>query len=252
MGYLHEGHLSLVRPARKQNQHVIASIFINPAQFGPSEDLSRYPRDIEHDVSLLGEIGTDTVFIPSEAEIYPKGFGTSVDVGPVAGPLEGIARPGHFQGVATVVLKLFNLIQPTRAYFGRKDGQQLAVIGRLVRDLDLRVEIVAMPTVRDPDGLAMSTRNTYLTPVQREAAPVLWQALLLSQEMWTRGVRDAESIRGRIKEFISDQPLASIDYVSVAHPDSFEELQRIKGRALVSLAVRIGDIRLIDNLVLGE
>lgn len=252
MGYLHDGHLSLVRAAHDQNQHVVASIFVNPAQFGPNEDLARYPRDIERDVSLLGEAGADTVFIPREDEIYPEGFATSVDVGPVAGPLEGVARPGHFAGVATVVLKLFNIVQPTCAYFGRKDGQQLAVIQHLVRDLNLPVEIVAMPTIRDPDGLAMSTRNSHLSAEQREAAPVLRQALLLAEEMWTRGVRDAEAIRGRMREFIAEEPLASIDYVSVAQPDTFEEVERVHGRALVSLAVRIGEVRLIDNLLLGE
>ena len=252
MGFLHDGHLSLAQAAREQNQHVVASIFVNPAQFGPNEDLAQYPRDIERDVALLSGVGTDFVFIPRAGEIYPDGFSTSVDVGPLAAPLEGLARPGHFQGVATVVLKLFNIIQPAKAYFGRKDGQQLAVIQRLVRDLNLPIEVVAMPTIRESSGLAMSTRNAYLTPEQREAAPVLWQTLLLAQEMWIRGVRDAEAIRDRALEYLSAEPLAKLEYISIADPETFAELDRIRGQALVSLAVRVGDTRLIDNVLIGD
>jgi pantoate--beta-alanine ligase len=227
------------------------SIFVNPTQFGPSEDFASYPRDTERDLALLREAGADFVFMPAVEEVYPAGFDTSVDVGAVTERLEGAARPGHFRGVATVVLKLLNIVQPSRAYFGQKDAQQLVVIQKLVRDLDLPVEIVPMPTIREPDGLAMSSRNTYLTPDQRQAATVLWQALTLAQEMWTKGLRDAEAYRSRLIELIEDEELARIDYVSVADPNTLAELERIQGPALVSLAVRIGKTRLIDNVTLG-
>jgi pantoate--beta-alanine ligase len=252
MGFLHEGHLSLVRAARQQNDHVFVSIFVNPTQFAPHEDFASYPRDPERDLALLTEAGVDYVFSPSTAEIYPEGFDTRVEVGSVTEPLEGASRPGHFAGVATVVLKLFNIVQPDRAYFGRKDAQQLVVIRKLVRDLDLPVEITPMPIVREPDGLALSSRNSYLTPEQRSAAPVLYEALSLAQEMWTRGLRDAEAYRARLREVIEAEPLASIDYVSVADPQTLRELERVQGPALVSLAVRIGRTRLIDNVTLGE
>jgi pantoate--beta-alanine ligase len=251
MGFLHEGHLSLVRAARDQNDAVFVSIFVNPTQFGPNEDFAAYPRDQERDLALLRDAGADYVFIPTADEMYPAGFDTYVEVGAVAAPNEGAARPGHFRGVATVVLKLFEIVRPQRAYFGRKDAQQLAVIRKLVRDLNVDVEIVAMPTVREPDGLAMSSRNTYLSPTERQAATILWQALLLAQEMWTRGVRDAEAMSSRMRELNASEPLATVDYVSVANPDTLQELDRIQGPALVSLAVRIGRTRLIDNIVLG-
>jgi pantoate--beta-alanine ligase len=252
MGFLHEGHLSLVRAARQHNECVFVSIFVNPTQFGPNEDLSTYPRDMERDLDLLRAEDVDYVFAPSAEEVYPDGFDTSVDVGDVALPLEGAARPGHFKGVATVVIKLFNIVQPTRAYFGRKDAQQLAVVRHMVRDLDVPVEIVAMPTVREPDGLAMSSRNAYLDPAQRKAATVLYQALELAREMWTRGARDASQFRKRMTEVIAGEELAQLEYVSVAHPDTLHELDRIQGPALVSMAVRIGRTRLIDNVTLGE
>jgi pantoate--beta-alanine ligase len=251
MGALHEGHLSLVRAARAQNDHVCVSVFVNPMQFGPKEDFAAYPRDAERDLALLRDEGVDYVFMPSAEEIYPEGFETIVDVGAVAEPLEGAFRPGHFRGVATVVLKLFNILQPTRAYFGRKDAQQLVVIQRLVRDLDLPVAIVPMATVREPDGLAMSSRNAYLSPAERKAATVLYEALRLAQEMWTKGARDAEAYRVRMRELIEGEKLARIDYVSVADPETLRELERIQGAALVSLAVRIGKTRLIDNVTLG-
>jgi pantoate--beta-alanine ligase len=184
--------------------------------------------------------------------MYPEGFEAAVDLGSVTKPLEGAARPGHFRGVATVVLKLFNVVRPDRAYFGRKDAQQLVVIKKLVRDLDVPVEIVPMPTVREPDGLAMSSRNAYLTPEQRKAAPVLYGALTLAREMWTRGARDAEAFRKRLTELIESEELARLEYVSVAEPDMLMELDRIQGPALVSLAARFGNTRLIDNITLGE
>jgi pantoate--beta-alanine ligase len=252
MGYLHEGHLSLVRRAREENDHVVVSIFVNPTQFGPNEDLATYPRDEARDLALLAAEGVDLVLAPEPAEMYREGASTYVDAGAVALPLEGAARPGHFRGVATVVLKLLNIVQPDRAYFGRKDAQQLAVIRRMVADLDVPVEVVACETLRETDGLALSSRNVYLSPEERKAAIVLWQALSLAREMWTRGTRDAGAFRKRMAELIAAEPLAKADYVSVADPMTLAELERIKGPALVSLAVRIGKTRLIDNLTLGE
>ena len=252
MGYLHEGHVALVRAAREQNDHVGVSVFVNPMQFGPKEDFSRYPRDEDRDLALLAEAGVDLVLIPTVDEMYPAGATTSVDPGALGEVLEGAFRPGHFRGVATIVLKLFEIVRPTRAYFGRKDAQQLVVIRRMVRDLNLDVEIVPMLTVREADGLAMSSRNIYLSPVERESALCLHKALTLAQEMWARGLRDAGTYRARMREVIDSEPSAIIDYVSVADPESLEELDRIQGPALVSMAVRIGRTRLIDNVALGE
>jgi pantoate--beta-alanine ligase len=251
MGALHAGHLALVRRAREENEHVCVSVFVNPAQFGPHEDYRAYPRDQERDLQLLKAEGVDWVFMPVVEEMYPTGFDTSVDVGDVAEVLEGRFRPGHFRGVATVVLKLLNIVEPSRAYFGRKDAQQLVVIRRLVRDLDLDIEIVPVDTVREPDGLAISSRNVYLDPVERKAALVLWNALSLAREMWTRGARDGQVFRKRMLEVIEAEELARPDYVSVADPEILQELDRIQGQALVSLAVRIGRTRLIDNITLG-
>jgi pantoate--beta-alanine ligase len=251
MGALHDGHRALVRRAREENEHVCVSVFVNPAQFGPTEDYSAYPRDPERDLQLLKTEGVDWVFMPSVDEVYPGGFDTSVDTGVVAEVLEGRFRPGHFRGVATVVLKLFNIVEPSRAYFGRKDAQQLVVIRRLVRDLDLAVQIVPVDTVREPDGLAMSSRNMYLDPAERKAALVLWNALSLAREMWIRGTREAEVFRKRMLEVIEAEELARPDYVSVADPETLRELDRVQGPALVSLAVRIGRTRLIDNITLG-
>jgi pantoate--beta-alanine ligase len=252
MGALHEGHLALVRAARYANQRVIVSIFVNPTQFGPNEDFAAYPRDTQRDLDMLRAEAVDFVFMPSAEEMYPPGFDTAIDAGMITEPLEGAHRPGHFLGVATVVLKLFNIVQPTRAYFGRKDAQQLAVIRHVVRDLDLDVEIVPIDTVREPDGLAMSSRNAYLSPAERRSALVLWNALSLAREMWTRGARDAEAFRKRLRELIEDEESARIDYVSVADPETLREVDRIQGPVLVSLAVRIGRTRLIDNITLGE
>jgi pantoate--beta-alanine ligase len=252
MGALHAGHLALVRRARTENEGVFVSIFVNPTQFGPNEDFDAYPRDTQRDLELLRAEGVDFVFMPGVGEMYPDGFDTAVDVGAVTRVLEGEHRPGHFAGVATIVLKLLNIIQPTRAYFGRKDAQQLVVVRKLVRDLDLNVEIVPVDTVREPDGLAMSSRNAYLNSNERRAALVLWNALSLAREMWTRGARDAEAFRRRMRELIEEEELARIDYVSVADPQTLQEVERIQGPVLVSLAVRIGRTRLIDNVTLGE
>jgi pantoate--beta-alanine ligase len=251
MGALHEGHLALVRAARTANDHVFVSIFVNPTQFGPNEDFEAYPRDLEHDLALLAAEGVDYVFMPQVEEMYPPGAQTSVDVGAITEVLEGAVRPGHFRGVATVVLKLFNIVRPARAYFGRKDAQQLVVVRRMVRDLDLDVEIVAVDTVREPDGLAMSSRNAYLNEHEREAAVVLWNALSFAREMWTRGTRDGDYYRRRLREVIEEKEPARVDYVSVADPETLQELERIQGPVLISLAVRIGRTRLIDNVTLG-
>ena len=251
MGYLHEGHLALVRQARAENVSVVVSIFVNPTQFGPQEDFARYPRDPQRDLALLDKEGTDIVFMPSADEMYPKDFNSWVEVGKVAERLEGAARPGHFRGVATVVAKLFNIVQPDRAYFGQKDAQQLIVIRKMTRDLDMNLEIVAVPTVREPDGLAMSSRNTYLNPEERKQAIVLYQALTLAQKLYSEGERGAEAIRQQMTALIQKQPLAKIDYISIADAETLDELDTVKPPALVSLAVRIGRTRLIDNVVVG-
>lgn len=251
MGYLHAGHLSLVDRARRENATVAASLFVNPTQFGPSEDLSRYPRDLDRDRDLLEARGCDLLFAPAADEMYPKGFDTFVDVGSIAAPLEGERRPGHFRGVATVVLKLFDIVQPQRAYFGQKDAQQLAVLRRMVRDLDVPVEIVGCPIVREADGLAMSSRNSYLTPAERRAATVLYRALCTARDLWASGERDAEALRVRMRAVLDAQPLACTDYVSAADPENLQELARIEGPALLSMAVFLGKTRLIDNLQIG-
>jgi pantoate--beta-alanine ligase len=252
MGYLHEGHLALVRRSREENLHSVVSIFVNPTQFGPNEDFERYPRDEVRDLELLREAGVDAVYLPSATEMYPAGYQTYVDVERVTQPLEGAARPGHFRGVTTVVLKLFNAVMPERAYFGRKDAQQLRVIQRMVRDLDLGVEVVPCKIVREVDGLAMSSRNVYLTPAQREAALVLRRSLLAAQDAWAGGEREADALRQIVSGIIEGEPLAQIDYVSLADDESLEELHgEINGRAVLSLVVRFGKTRLLDNVELA-
>jgi len=251
MGYLHEGHLALVRQARAENSSVVVSIFVNPTQFGPHEDFKKYPRDPERDLALLGKEGTDVVFMPSAGEMYPPGFNSWVEVGKIAERLEGASRPGHFRGVATVVARLFDIVQPDRAYFGQKDAQQLLVVKRMVAELNMKLEVVAVPTVREPDGLAMSSRNTYQNPEERKAAVILYQALSLAQKLFSGGEKDAKLIRRQMKELIQQQPLAQIDYISIADAETLDELATVKPPALVSLAVKIGKTRLIDNVVLG-
>jgi pantoate--beta-alanine ligase len=247
MGALHAGHLSLVARARDENDHVVATVFVNPTQFGPHEDLDRYPRDLERDRKRLAEAGADVLFAPAAAEMYPAGFETAVEVGSVAAPLEGERRPGHFRGVATVVLKLFNIATPTRAYFGRKDAQQLAVVERLVRDLDLPVELVGCPIVREPDGLAMSSRNAYLLPEERTAAASLHRALRAATEAWRRGERDAGALRGILRDVLASEPRVRIDYVSVADPHTFQERTTAMAPSLLLVAAYVGQTRLIDN-----
>ena len=251
MGALHDGHMALVKQARKDNSTLAATIFVNPSQFGPQEDLSAYPRDLERDLALLREEGVDLVFTPTVEEIYPPGFNTWVDVGGLGDRLEGAHRPGHFRGVATVVAKLFNIIGPDRAYFGQKDGQQSAVIRKMVRDLDLDVEVVMVPTVRDSDGLALSSRNAYLTGEQRRAAPVVYRALQLAQRLWQEGITDGSWIRSETRRVLESEGLIErIDYVSVANAETLEELDIVKGRVMVSVAVQLGKPRLIDNIIL--
>ncbi len=250
MGYLHEGHLALVRQARAENPSLVVSIFVNPTQFGPQEDFKHYPRDTQRDLALLEKEKTDIVFMPSVAEMYPSQFYSWVEMGKVTERLEGAARPGHFRGVTTIVAKLFNIVEPTRAYFGQKDAQQAIVIKKMVADLNMNLEIIAVPTVREPDGLAMSSRNIYLNPQERQAALVLYQALSLAQELWSQGEKDAERLRQEMTALIKKQPLADIDYVSIADNETLDELDMVKSPALVSLAVTIGKTRLIDNVVL--
>jgi len=248
MGYLHEGHLALVKQARIENSAVIVSIYVNPTQFGPREDFGAYPRDLNRDLELLREGGVDIVFVPSDDQMYSAEFSTWVDVEKVSERLEGASRPGHFRGVATVVAKLFNIIQPTKAYFGQKDAQQVVVIKRMVADLNMTIEIVVVPTVRESDGLAMSSRNIYLSPEERKAATVLFRALTLARQLRLGGEKDAGKIRRQMASLIQKEPLAKIDYVSIADADTLEELDLIDHPALASLAVRISKTRLIDNV----
>ena len=251
MGALHEGHLALVKRARRENRTLAVSIFVNPTQFGAQEDLSNYPRDLDHDLEFLRQEEADLVFMPGVEEMYPPGFDTWVNVGGLAGKLEGAHRPGHFRGVATVVTKLFTLVRPDRAYFGQKDGQQSVVVRQLVRDLALGLEIVVVPTVRETDGLALSSRNVYLTPEQRKAAPVIYRSLTCAGQLWKQGVRDADQLRREVRSVLEGEPLIErIDYVSVAGAESLEELDTVEGQAMVSVAVQLGIPRLIDNVIL--
>ena len=251
MGYLHRGHVSLVERARRENDHVGVSIFVNPTQFGPTEDLAAYPRDLERDLALLRAAGADLVWTPPVEEVYPAGFQTYVTVEEVTQVLEGAARPTHFRGVATVVAKLFNVFQPDRAYFGQKDAQQAVVIQQMARDLDFPLEIVVCPIVREADGLALSSRNVNLTPEQRAAAPVLYRALCAARDAWRAGEHDGERLRGIMRRVLDAEPLAQTQYVSAADPLSLTELGDASRGVLLSLAVRVGKARLIDNMRLG-
>ena len=250
MGYLHEGHLSLVRRASSECRAVVVSIFVNPTQFGPNEDLARYPRDLARDLGLLEPLGVSLVWTPTAEEVYPKGFQTWVDVEALTRRLEGEVRPGHFRGVTTVVSKLFNAVLPEKAYFGQKDAQQAAVISRMVQDLNFPLELVICPTVREPDGLAMSSRNRYLEGPDRAAAPVLFKALSAAKHAYDQGERSAEKLRGIVRTTVEAEPRAQLQYVSCADYESLEELETIRGKSLLSLAVLIGNTRLIDNFVL--
>jgi len=250
MGYLHEGHLSLVRRAREECDHVVVSIFVNPTQFGPKEDLSKYPRDLERDLSLLSSLGVDLVWTPTEQVMYPQGYQTWVEVERITHPLEGSMRPGHFRGVATIVAKLFTGVQPHKAYFGQKDAQQAAVIRQMTRDLNFPIEIVVCPIVREPDGLAMSSRNVYLEPEQRKAATVLYRSLCAAKNAYENGERQAEKLRQIMRDVLATELLAQLQYVSCADYDTLEELETVTGKTLLSMAVFLGKTRLIDNFVL--
>ncbi|MBI4686455.1 MAG: pantoate--beta-alanine ligase [Nitrospirae bacterium] len=249
MGALHEGHLSLVRQTKAENDIVVVSIFVNPTQFGPKEDFNKYPRDVEGDLSKLSPIGVDAVFIPGASEIYPNGFSASINIGSIGDILCGASRHGHFNGVATVVAKLFNIVMPDRAYFGQKDFQQTVVIKKLVMELNFDIDVIVCPTVREPDGLAMSSRNSYLNEAERKAAGILYKALKHGEGLILNNVKDASRVKSEIEALIKTEPLAEIEYAEIIDAATLEKIDDIKSIAAISLAVRIGTTRLIDNLV---
>lgn len=250
MGYLHEGHLELMRRAKKQCDIVIASIFVNPTQFGPNEDFGRYPRDLERDAGMAGSVGVEAIFNPPVEEMYPQGYCTYVEVERITDKLCGLSRPGHFRGVATVVTKLFNIVQPDFAFFGQKDAQQALVIKRMAGDLNMALEVVIVPTVREQDGLAMSSRNLYLEPEQRRAALVLSRGLEQARKAVREGERDTAKVRQLVIDMIQAEPLAEIDYVELYTYPGLEPKERLDGLNLLALAVKIGRTRLIDNAIL--
>lgn len=251
MGYLHAGHISLVQLAKRDCTSVIVSIFVNPAQFGPNEDLAAYPRDIPRDLQMLEAAGVDVVWLPTPEVMYPPGFQTWIDLEEITQPLEGGMRPGHFRGVATVVAKLFNSVEPDKAYFGQKDAQQVAVIKRMALDLNFSLEVVVGPTQREADGLALSSRNKYLNDAERAAAPVLQRALHAAQAAYAAGERSAANLRLLMQRTVEAEPLARLQYVSCAHPLTLQELDTVTEGALLSMAVYFGKTRLIDNVVLN-
>jgi pantoate--beta-alanine ligase len=250
MGALHEGHAALVKRARQECSRVVASVFVNPKQFGPTEDYKKYPRDLEKDAKALGDVGVDVLFAPDVADVYPDGFRTYVNVEGISERLEGRSRPGHFRGVSTVVLKLFEIVQPHFAYFGRKDAQQVRIISEMTRDLNLDAEIVVCPIVREADGLALSSRNAYLSAMERKAATVLHQALLTARDELLAGVRDTMQLQAAMRQIIEAEPLAAIDYAEIVSADTFEPVVRVARPSYAVLAVRIGKTRLIDNLLI--
>ncbi len=252
MGALHEGHLSLVRAAKEASDFTVVSIYVNPTQFGPQEDFAQYPRTLQADLELLAAYGVDAVFAPSDQEMYPAGFDSWVEVGAIAAPLEGRCRPGHFRGVATVVLKLFNIVQPDIAWFGQKDYQQALVIQRMVADLNVPVEIRVCPTVREPDGLAMSSRNRYLGPESRQKATILWRALSEAKQLVASGQKDTAVLAAHLRSMIAAVPGAQIDYVAFVDPQTLAPVRRVDQPILIALAVRIDGVRLIDNELIGS
>ncbi|MDI3472951.1 MAG: pantoate--beta-alanine ligase [Thermotogaceae bacterium] len=249
MGYLHEGHLSLVRKARKENEIVVVSIFVNPTQFGPNEDFDKYPRDTDRDLKLLQNENVDFVFMPSAEEMYPEGYATYVIVERLTEVLCGKSRPGHFRGVATVVTKLFNIVKPTRAYFGQKDAQQFRVLKRMVEDLNMDVEMVEAPIVRESDGLAMSSRNVYLSPEERKQAVALFETLNLAKKAIENGERDAEKVKQLMRENISKYDKVIIDYIEIVDEKNLTPLSKIEGKVLIAIAAFVGKARLIDNII---
>jgi pantoate--beta-alanine ligase len=250
MGALHEGHLALVRAARRQCDAVIASIFVNPTQFGPNEDLARYPRPFEQDCALLEAEGVDLLFAPASEEMYPEGATTFVTVEDLSSRLDGASRPGHFRGVATVVAKLFHIVQPDVAFFGQKDAAQVAVLRRMVRDLNFDLEIAVIPTVREPDGLAMSSRNRYLSPQERKSALALSQALSVMESMANTGERDSDRLLTEGRRKLATEPGVRLDYLSIVHPETLEPLENVASGALIAVAAYVGTTRLIDNILL--
>ncbi|MGZ8514439.1 MAG: pantoate--beta-alanine ligase [Candidatus Limnocylindrales bacterium] len=251
MGWLHEGHRALMQQARAADATTVVTIFVNPRQFNVADDFTKYPRNEAHDLAICEAEGVDLVFAPPDSEVYPSGFDTVVSVGAVARPLEGAARPGHFEGVATVVALLFNLVRADHAYFGQKDAQQVMVIRQMAVDLAIPTAVIACPTVREPDGLALSSRNVHLSPVGRAAAPVLHRALLAARSRWEAGERSGDALRAVMRATLATEPLAEVEYVSAADVASLAELDHVDGPALLSLAVRFGTTRLIDNEPLG-
>ncbi len=251
MGYFHEGHLSLIRRAKRENDLVVVSLFVNPAQFGPNEDFSSYPRDLKRDQDMATGAGTDILFVPKQNEIYPAGYQTTIEVTEISRGLCGAARPGHFKGVATIVLKLFNIVEPDRAYFGEKDAQQLRVIKRMAADLNCRIEIIGCPIIRESDGLAMSSRNAYLTHPERQAATVLFRTLQTAKRQIDSGERDPQKLQQMMRNIIESEPLATPEYIEIVDSITLEHQATISGEILVALAVRIGKTRLIDNLTLS-
>ncbi|MFH1823662.1 MAG: pantoate--beta-alanine ligase [Candidatus Firestonebacteria bacterium] len=250
MGYLHEGHLSLIRSAKKECNITVVSIFINPIQFVKNEDFDKYPRDLTRDLKIIEDLDVDLVFNPTATEIYPEGYFTFIDIGSnITKTLCGKSRPDHFKGVATVVTKLFNIVAPNKAYFGQKDAQQCVVIKKMVKDLNMKVDIVICPTVREEDGLAMSSRNTYLSIRERKIAPGLYKTLHMAQHMIELGEKDAKKILKEMKKKISKYHLIKIDYVSIVDPETLEDIETISGEILIALAVQIGKTRLIDNII---
>jgi len=252
MGYFHPGHLSLMEYGRTLGGRLVVSLFVNPAQFGPQEDYGRYPRDLERDAEMARGVGVDVLYTPGVEQMYPAGYQTYVEVEGLTRSLCGASRPGHFKGVATVVLKLFNQVQPQTAIFGEKDYQQLAVVKRMSADLDLPLEIVGRPIVREPDGLAMSSRNTYLSPEERAAALCLYRALLSARELVLTGAKSREHILESVRQIINSTPHTRIDYLALVHPESLQEVDAIEGEARLLLAVWVGNTRLIDNTLLAE
>ncbi|QTA37668.1 pantoate--beta-alanine ligase [Thermosipho ferrireducens] len=249
MGYLHDGHLALVKKAREDNEIVVVSIFVNPTQFGPGEDFENYPRDLERDLELLKSYKVDFVFVPDVFEMYSKDFSTYVEEQQLSKSLCGRSRPGHFRGVCTVVTKLFNIVKPTRAYFGQKDAQQFRVIRRMVRDLNMDVELIEMPIVREVDGLAMSSRNTYLNESERKEAVRLYKSLMKAKELFEKGVVDTKSIKSEMMKILN-HPLLKVDYVEIVDEQTLEPVDRIENKVLIALAVFVGKARLIDNIIL--
>lgn len=252
MGFLHKGHLSLIKRARQENETVVVSVFVNPTQFGPNEDYAVYPRDLDRDKNLAADVGADFIFAPKPAEMYPEGYSTYVNVEGITKRLCGLSRPTHFQGVTTVVTKLFNIVRPRRVYFGQKDAQQALVIKRMVQDLNFPIEVRTVPTIREQDGLALSSRNSYLEPKERQAATVLYRSLLAAKDLFAKGERDGDRIREAAAEVLRSEPLAQVDYLSLVHPLTLEELEYVDKQALLALAIKIGKVRLIDNLMLGH